>query len=124
MLVDKGYVSEAVHLPKRSSTFEGRLLDRQQVKSIDKAATRNLQELDVCLNGLRPGQENMRTLQGDAAFLQVSMSHQQEVGARLETYIAESEARLQAAKARKEVQSGHSRTFGTPTSCTHGSWTV
>ncbi|KAK9868565.1 hypothetical protein WJX84_000830 [Apatococcus fuscideae] len=51
-------------------------------------------------------QENMRTLQGDAAFLQVSMSHQQEVGARLETYIAESEARLQAAKARKEEEAG------------------
>ncbi len=41
-------------------------------------------------------QENIRTLQGDAAFLQVSLSHQQEVRHRLDSYIAESRERLEA----------------------------
>ena len=49
-------------------------------------------------------QENMRTLQGDAAFLQVSLSHQQEVGARLESYISESQASLEKSKQQAEVR--------------------
>ena len=49
-------------------------------------------------------QENMRTLQGDAAFLQVSLSHQQEVGARLDSYISESQARLEKSKQQAEVK--------------------
>lgn len=48
-------------------------------------------------------QENMRTLQGDAVFLQVSLSHQQEVKARLDSYITESQARVENSKQQAEV---------------------